>query len=437
MPSDLPVTGNTEHTRPENRTSYPALDGLRAIAVLMVFGQHYLGLRWGWTGVDIFFVLSGFLITGILYDTRNDKRRVRRFYIRRMLRIFPLYYAVMLAVLLTWPIIHWHLSLSWLVWPTYVGNFARFVHPYVLLSPLQQLADFQPTGSFHNATVKLYLGHFWSLCIEEQFYFVWPWLVFWVNNRRKLLWVCAAMLPIELSLRFLAEGCAPAWMLQNELLYRVTFFRLDSLLLGGLLALVLRGPAREALLRWSRRLLAVVVTAFVIIVFVSSMRNGQNVDKDTVGLALGELLKHHEFTWRLTLIDCVAALVVVAAIQPGTLIYRCLHIYPLRWLGRISYGFYVLHDIWHYQISSWLRSRGVTDSHAMPWNFTMTAMIALFLTTITAWLSFRFFESPFLELKERWASARITSEPPQRAAEPCGVIEHLIDPVEIGGRDRR
>ena len=72
----------------ENKRFYPALDGLRAIAVLLVFCQHYIyhpsNLRWGWTGVDIFFVLSGFLITGILYDTRETAHRFRNFYVLSM-----------------------------------------------------------------------------------------------------------------------------------------------------------------------------------------------------------------------------------------------------------------------------------------------------------------------------------------------------------------
>ena len=208
------------------------------------------------------------------FSTRaNNPDRVRTFYIRRALRIFPLYYAVMLALLLTWPILHWHFSWGWLAWPTYVGNFTPFIHPYADHSPLQQLADFQPTGTFNGSPVKLYLGHFWSLCVEEQFYFVWPWLVFWINSRRKLLWVCAVVVPLTLFLRLFAAHHAPSWMIGNLLLQRCTFFRLDSLLLGGLVALALRGPAREAILLWSRRLLAVVAVAFIIAILVPSVRH--------------------------------------------------------------------------------------------------------------------------------------------------------------------
>src|ERR1700712_3651211 len=104
--SSLPPSANTAHTRPENRAFYPALDGLRAVAFLMVFFQHYLSMPWGWTGVNVFFVLSGFLITGILFDTRDAPNRARNFYVRRTLRIFPLYYAIFLALLLLQPIMH-------------------------------------------------------------------------------------------------------------------------------------------------------------------------------------------------------------------------------------------------------------------------------------------------------------------------------------------
>src|ERR1700742_2071666 len=106
--SMLPVAGNTEKTAPENRVFYPALDGLRAIAFLMVLLQHYLAVPWGWTGVNVFFVLSGFLITGILWDTRDTPHRIRNFYVRRALRIFPLYYAIALLFVLTTPLLHWH-----------------------------------------------------------------------------------------------------------------------------------------------------------------------------------------------------------------------------------------------------------------------------------------------------------------------------------------
>src|ERR1700749_4828090 len=182
---NLPVAGNTPTTAPENRAFYPALDGMRAVAFTLVFLIHYLRLPWGWSGVNIFFVLSGFLITGILLDTRNDAHRARNFYVRRILRIFPLYYGVLLALLLLHPLLHCQWTRAWLAWPLYLGNFLRFAGPSAAIdgSPLEHAADgWLILGRFPHAS--LYVGHFWSLCVEEQFYLFWPWVVFLIRSRK-------------------------------------------------------------------------------------------------------------------------------------------------------------------------------------------------------------------------------------------------------------
>ena len=243
------VTGNTPFTRPENRVMYPGLDGLRAVAFLMVFGQHYYQLPWGWTGVDLFFVLSGFLITGILWDTRCDRHRVRNFYVRRTLKIFPLYYGVMLAMLALQPLANWDWNWRFLVWPAYLGNYARFVHPYVLGEAWQRVGDFEVTWSSMRTQFDFHLGHFWSLCVEEQFYLICPWVVFFIPDRRKLAWLCASALPICLCFRLGGEHWLPQWTLESEILYRATPFRIDALLTGGLIALLVRGPFGERILR--------------------------------------------------------------------------------------------------------------------------------------------------------------------------------------------
>ena len=130
-PAAYQATGVPE---PENKRFYPALDGLRACAVLMVFAQHYVLMQipgiwqWGWAGVDVFFVLSGFLITGILFDTKDSDHRFRNFYVRRTLRIFPLYYGVLLLVLLLTPFMHWNWNITWAYWPFYLQNYVRFFY---------------------------------------------------------------------------------------------------------------------------------------------------------------------------------------------------------------------------------------------------------------------------------------------------------------------
>ena len=405
-PKLMVTAGNTEYTQPENRAFYPALDGIRAIAFLMVFGQHYLQIPWGWTGVDLFFVLSGFLITGILFDSRNDAHRVRNFYVRRTLRIFPLYYGIMLAMLLAAPLVKWQWNWHWLVWPAYLGNYARFIQPYCTGDAMQMLADFQPRGAFASHPM-LYLGHFWSLCVEEQFYLAWPWLVFWINSRKKLLWVCGLTIPLCLILRIFGEYHLPGWMLDNEILYRATPFRLDALFIGGFLALLLRGDLAKPLLRFAR--IAFPVALLLAFLWTVVTPNAQ--------------LWHHpygypswKFTWGLSAIDVLSALLLLAALQPGSLIYKALSLRPLRWIGKISYGAYVLHDIPHFFYTSsaeffvrHLEAGRRISEHALQLQMLLvTAVIGLFMTLFGAWLSYKFFESPFLNLKERWTIRQVT-----------------------------
>ena len=401
MPNRLPVTGNTERAQPENRAFYPALDGLRAVAFLMVFFWHYMAMPWGWAGVDVFFVLSGFLITGILFDSREDRHRLRNFYVRRVLRIFPLYYGVFLALLLLYPYAHWQWSWSWLVWPAFLGNMVGFLHPWAPGSPLGLLADcaLVPTGGFRYG--PLLLGHFWSLCVEEQFYLLWPGMVFLVRDRRKLMWICAESVPVCLAARIVGAHLLPAWMLQQGILSHATPFRVDDLLLGGLLALMLRGPLAGALVRWARVALPVALAGLVLWAAVTPAGHL---------FARPYATPEGTLTWGLSVIGVLTGLVLLAAIQPGTVLCRTLSLYPLRWMGRISYGAYVFHDIPHVyygHLANSLRVRvallgaGLDPDRWMRRDW-LVALVALFGTLLLAWLSFRFYESLFLNLKERW-----------------------------------
>ncbi len=386
MTAALPVTGNTEVTAPENRAFYPALDGLRALAFLMVFATHYLSLPWGWGGVNFFFVLSGFLITGILYDTKDAPHRARNFYMRRTLRIFPLYYAVLLAAVLLWPMAHWLWNWKWLLWAAYLGNFAHF-SPMPAGSPAQQLGDFQLNGFILGHRLVLYLGHFWSLCIEEQFYLVWPWIVFWLRDRRKLLWICGLALPIGVVLRILSQVYLPPWMVAENVLSRFTPLSCDALLVGGFIALLLRGPHKAALLRAASWALPPYLIACALWLLLWRRLHSQ---------AGSYPYPNWTETFGFTVLDILGVLLMMNALQPGNWVYRALHLRPLRWAGRISYGAYVLHDIPHQSI--WRFAGLIWPSHERRTGIAL----ALVWTYGAAWLSFRFLESPFLNLKERW-----------------------------------
>ncbi len=400
--SDLPVTGNTAGTQPENRAYYPALDGLRTVAFLMVFGQHYLALAWGWTGVNVFFVLSGFLITGILYDSRDDTHRLRNFYVRRTLRIFPLYYGLFAVLLLLTPVVHWNWNRYWIAWPLYLGNFLRFFSPAagVPHSPLEYAADAHLTSRLLPRS-ELYLGHLWSLCVEEQFYLVWPFIVFAMRRRRRLLLLCGAAVALGPAFRWMLQREAPHWMLANELLYRFTPAQLDSLLLGGLVALLWRGPERVRLLIAARYgALAGTVSVVAYLIFaVHGWRMAPGMYPTWI------------FTGGLLFANLYAASVLLCALRPVGPIYRLLCLRPLRWAGRLTYGAYVFHDIFHDLFVHVVTRSGIRALVVAGLIHDLAiATLALPTAFLLAWLSFRFFESPFLELKERWTVGPVERE---------------------------
>jgi peptidoglycan/LPS O-acetylase OafA/YrhL len=383
-----PPTGNTKSTRPENRVFYPALDGLRAVAFLMVFFWHYLHLPWGWAGVDIFFILSGFLITGILFDTRDDPHRARKFYIRRMLRIFPLYYGVLLCLVLAWPWAHWPSSWLWIAWPLYLGNFLQLLrtNPF---STAGQVSSFFVATQWHGRAIAFSMGHFWSLCVEEQFYLVWPWLLFWIRDRRRLQIFCLCAIAGCLVLRLLAFHTLPTWMLLQEVVAHLTFFRMDDLLAGGLIALTVRGPYCDRMFRIARMLTPIALPVAIV----------WAVERSFAQRWVFYPYPATTETWGFSLLMVLGSLLIAVAIQPQTWLARMLKVRPLRWAGRLSYGAYVFHEIFH---GVYTRiAQGLPHTEAI----LLRTSLALVATYALAWLSFRFFETPFLNLKERWAGS--------------------------------
>ena len=212
-----------------------SLDGLRGIAILLVFFFHYLPrnpynpLSWlasiGWSGVDLFFVLSGFLITGILYDTRESNNFFRVFYARRALRLFPLYFFAVGIVLLVAALLH--TAMSWVAIPFYIYG------ANIMLLVKGGVPDFTP---------YFQCIHFWSLSLEEQFYSLWPLVVFFVQKRKTLMTICVAgMLGAFIFRIVLIRHQASTWALYTQLPSRM-----DALLAGALLALAVRGPQAAA-----------------------------------------------------------------------------------------------------------------------------------------------------------------------------------------------
>jgi peptidoglycan/LPS O-acetylase OafA/YrhL len=357
-----------------------ALDGVRGLAILLVLLFHLLRsndaptssaiinlilkLRdTGWIGVDLFFALSGFLITGILFDSLGAQHYFRNFYVRRVLRIFPLYYGVLLILFLIFRPT-WHSGRQLYVLLFYLQNTPVWWH-----------------GS-QSTPIKDLTGHLWSLAAEEQFYFVWPFIVFWVRERRRLLWIAlilALMAPVARIL-MLAHGAT------IEATYKMTICRCDSLLAGAWLALAVRGPRRAAVLRAATPAFWLAALACLAIGIHSGNFHWQeNRTVNTIGYTLLAICG-----------TSLIAMVLRAGFTASLMKARV-----LRWLGKYSYGIYIIHMMIGATYSGFLYSH----VHSKVALHIAIPLCNLLITLPLAWLSFRFYEQPFLRLKRYFGPA--------------------------------
>jgi peptidoglycan/LPS O-acetylase OafA/YrhL len=265
-----PITANS--SSPARRTYFPGLDGLRGIAFLMIFCFHYLppvvdlpGVRWGWIGVDLFFVLSGFLITGILYDSLSSHTFFKTFYIRRSLRIFPLYFGFWLLLLLATPWLHFQWNRYNVAVIMYVGNYLvpdtpaarHYIDPFILAFTAKHMLGGAPR--------IITFAHLWSLTVEEQFYCIWPAVVWMVRKRGRLLTLCLVVVAAMPFLRLLFSHFVGSGVAGGAV-YGSLFFRMDTLLFGGALALWLRGTSLSAAtIRKGARTTAIVAPTIFIV----------------------------------------------------------------------------------------------------------------------------------------------------------------------------
>jgi peptidoglycan/LPS O-acetylase OafA/YrhL len=353
----------------------PALDGIRGLAVLMVLVFHifqvepapqqtlarlgYAATRFGQTGVDLFFVLSGFLITGILYDSKGSRRYFLNFYGRRTLRIFPLYYGFSLVMLVLMPrLLGFPMTgLSWLSLATFSSNFA--------------LAAGTDGGQ---------LGHYWSLAIEEQFYLIWPFFVFSLGRAALMRFCLISMIAAGL-LRFVVGT-------QGISAFMLTPCRIDTLLVGAMLALAARGPL--GLVEWSRRALLVALAALAVGLPICLTMRGS-------GSAWLQVVKY-------PLIACLygAVLVIGVCAPPKSWADRLLSIRLLNRLGKYSYGIYIYHPPIIHAIS-WIAALAMANSWLPAGHPGLILGIKIALigggSYAIAWASWHGFEKPFLSLK--------------------------------------
>jgi len=385
VPVEIDVPGGPPGDHPVTRFvrgHVPLLDGVRGLAVLLLL-SHQLVLdvlpdagaptsdrlldrlmQPGWIGVQLFFVLSGFLITGVLLDTKGRGGYFRSFYGRRVLRIFPLYYLLLVVLSFVLP---------------RLGHVPPLLQADPRAMPLAWIYL-----SNWTLTVPAPIGHCWSLAVEEQFYLVWPFVVAALSAPR-LLRFCFVLAALALGFRI------SVWTLglSPEIAYQNTFARMDALALGAAGAILLRDPAAVA--RWApglRRALLVAGVAVAIAAFLGLARTGP----------VTQIAGYSLLAISFALLIAVGVLEQAAG---GGRISAALSARPLRLFGKYSYAIYIIHLPLHIFVSKVLladvvafRGEGRHLAIQLAYAIVMTGVLLAL-----AMLSYHLFEKHFLKLK--------------------------------------
>ena len=353
------------------KSRIPELDGLRGIAILLVLLYHYISIppgqppspllqglfAIGWSGVDLFFVLSGFLIGGILLDVRQSPNYFKVFYGRRFYRIVPLYYL--------WIGIYFIAASFWSNPETW-----RAIPIYVFF--LQNSAKIN-----HAVLGTAFLGGLWSLAVEEQFYLIIPSVIRFLSRRGLLLilWsaiICAPVLRALLHEHLASHPAAP---------YMLTPCRADSLAMGVLLALGWRNERlRAAFYRFQTLIYGTCLVLFCAFLYLAVWKPSQ------YSLTM--------YSWGFSVVDAFfACLLAIAVMVPGSRWAAFCRLSFLAEIGRVSYCLYVIHavvDLACHEL--FFQSLPRSDSLKTA----LVSVLAAALSYGLAALSWRFFEHPLL-----------------------------------------
>jgi len=381
----------------------PPLDGLRGGAILMVLLFHVWRVPGGgvsgpvshaienfasigWTGVELFFVLSGFLITGILLDARQATNYFRVFYARRVLRIFPLYYLTLIAFFWVWPLLAHHVAFFQL-------------HGQGTFGPREQLWYWFDLVNLRTAFYPLIivmLTHCWTLSLEEQFYAVWPVVVRFLRER----WLVAgsiAVVVLSPALRALPWVQSMNAVYPN-FTYRFTPFNLDTLLTGALLAVLWRRLDQKRLLWAAAAGLAATLPGLLL--WGASSPGAGVIQPTVLALMFGSLLLL-SLTWR--------PLQVFFALP------------PLRAMGKYSYSVYLLHPL----VIAWTNVPMTHLLHQRPLfpgspygSFLAYGVVQIAMCFLVARGTWAIIESPLLRLKRHY---RYEAPAGQTGALPGGI----------------
>jgi peptidoglycan/LPS O-acetylase OafA/YrhL len=406
---------------PRGLTYIKSLDGLRAMAALMVVFFHSPGrlfsFQFGWAGVNLFFILSGFLITRILLNSKalSFSRYSLYFYSRRSLRIFPLYFFyILLAVAL----------LFWLNRTMIVPGpeIAQGIHdfrsnyPYLVTYTynFQQVINFLHHRDYSSS---LAFGHLWSLSVEEQFYLVFPFIVYFVPVKwlKKILAVIVILVPF-LRLLFVI------WMKQKtsdlfwigDVLYILTPFQLDALSLGACIALFDFGAIVKRWKVWLWVVAGLLVITGIVHLLVLPTYNVR-IENSSLGFdnpvyhlvnPIENFILNNRYLYTIPLLNLFFGLLVLAAVN-GKLWAGFFENRILVQIGKISYGIYIYHLFFSYLFREMaFRIFGDLNSGNI---FIQGLMMITYLALLfgIASISFYYFERKFLRLKKKFSASPI------------------------------
>ena len=344
------------------------LDGFRGLAILLVIGYHYFEFfSFGWTGVDLFFVLSGFLITGKLVESLGAEHYFRNFYIKRILRIVPLYYVILVVFFVLIPFLL----------PSLVSvSFKDLQHQQIYYwTFVINIYD-----AIHGWPQNVTLIHFWSLACEMQFYLLWPFIIYFFYNRGKglviiLIFFCIAGLLFRIGGQFILP--------LNEI-YRYVLLpcRIDAFCAGALLYLFLRKDKIEA--HHTKLFFTALTTLTIAVVVMTIKKSSWHYSVDIV--------RKYGYT-----LDAIFWATLMGFFLSGGQYFmkRILSGRVMTGLGKYSYGMYIFH--WPVYIIISKQYIFNVSTQDKTW---LLAVVAFVTTCLCSFASYHLLEKHFLKLKQ-------------------------------------
>src|SRR5579862_4062590 len=394
-------------TASPDRNRIPELDGLRGLAISMVVVYHFFqatmivtpgtalsyiqaAARLSWSGVDLFFVLSGFLIGGILLDSRASTNYYSVFYKRRFFRIVPLYALTLLAVPALVFVMRAGYGDSLKFWLTMDGP------PWYAYWTFTQNFWMTHIGSFSANG----LGMTWSLAVEEQFYLTVPLYIRALSRR----WLLRSVVVGVCSAPVLRSILSFYWPQDSVGTYTMMLCRADALLLGVLAALLLRDERWKERIRNGGRVFAIAGPVLLLGLGVLTLRGWNYVSP---------VMKSVGYTW---LAFSYFALLLFVVTRPASLFSKVLRFRWLCWIGTLAYGIYLIHQPVQYLLYGIFLRQGPAITGVASF---LVAVTGVGLTLMLAIFSWRYFEQPLIRMGRRstfeFGTARPVEAPPSEA----------------------